>query len=52
MAGVMLTGGWSPADLFYAAAIPMLLGMLAIAAMGVLYSRVTPLRGAEKIFQP
>ena len=37
VAGLLLTAGWSPADLFYAAAIPMLIGAVAIALMGQFY---------------
>ena len=36
-AGLLLTAGWTPADLFYAAAAPMLIGAVAIALMGQFY---------------
>lgn len=49
MAGVMLANGWSPAELFYAATIPMLLGMAAIAAMGVIYARGATLTPARNV---
>ncbi len=39
MAGVLLANGWSPAGLFYAASVPMLIGMAAITLMGMLYAR-------------
>ncbi len=48
MAGVMLAGGWSPGELFYAASVPMLLGALAIAAMGLIYSRAPAVAGATR----
>jgi AAHS family 4-hydroxybenzoate transporter-like MFS transporter len=37
VAGNLLSQGWSPSALFYAAAIPLLIGSLSIAAMGHLY---------------
>lgn len=52
MAGVMLAGGWSPVDLFYAASVPMLLGAAAIAAMGLIYSRAAPVSAAGKLLSP
>jgi MFS transporter, AAHS family, 4-hydroxybenzoate transporter len=52
VAGILLANGWSPSRLFYAASVPMALGMLAIASMGFFYSRATPISGADKIFQP
>lgn len=51
-AGILLANGWSPSDLFYAASIPMLLGMVAIAGMGLFYFRATPVATAHKILQP
>jgi hypothetical protein len=33
----LLDAGWSPADLFYASAVPMLIGAVAIALMGQFY---------------
>jgi AAHS family 4-hydroxybenzoate transporter-like MFS transporter len=36
-AGLLLTAGWSPAQLFYASAIPMLIGAVAIALMAQFY---------------
>ena len=38
VAGLLLTAGWTPAELFYAAAAPMLIGAVAIAMMGQFYS--------------
>jgi AAHS family 4-hydroxybenzoate transporter-like MFS transporter len=46
-AGLMLASGWSPAELFDAAAIPMVIGTIAIAAMGQIYGRVAPVAAAE-----
>jgi hypothetical protein len=43
----MLSSGWSPAGLFEAAAIPMLIGTLAIAAMGQIYGRMAPAAALE-----
>jgi AAHS family 4-hydroxybenzoate transporter-like MFS transporter len=37
LAGVLLTAGWTPAELFYAASVPMLAGAIAIALMGQFY---------------
>ena len=37
IAGPLLDAGWSPADLFYASAVPMLIGAVAIALMGQFY---------------
>jgi AAHS family 4-hydroxybenzoate transporter-like MFS transporter len=37
IAGSLLSEGWSPSGLFYAAALPCLIGALAIAAMGHIY---------------
>jgi AAHS family 4-hydroxybenzoate transporter-like MFS transporter len=37
LAGLLLTAGWSPAELFLAAAGPMLIGAIAIATMGQFY---------------
>ncbi|HYM17273.1 MAG TPA: MFS transporter, partial [Micropepsaceae bacterium] len=37
IAGSLLSDGWSPSGLFYAAAFPCLIGAFAIAAMGHLY---------------
>ena len=51
MAGVLLANGWSPAGLFYIASLPMLLGMAAIAAMGVLYTRTPPISAEQRIAQ-
>ncbi len=51
-AGVLLTIGWSPSDLFYLASIPMVLGLLAIAGMGLFYFRAAPIGSAQKILQP
>jgi len=51
MAGVLLANGWSPAGLFSAAALPMLLGMLAIAAMGLIYSRTPRVSVEQSIVQ-
>ena len=42
VAGVLLTIGWSPSDLFYLASIPMVLGLLAIAGMGLFYFTRSP----------
>jgi AAHS family 4-hydroxybenzoate transporter-like MFS transporter len=39
LAGLLLTAGWTPAELFLAAAGPMLLGAIAIAVMGQFYGR-------------
>jgi len=36
-AGLLLTAGWTPAELFYAAAIPMAIGTIAIALMAQFY---------------
>ncbi|HEY4265577.1 MAG TPA: MFS transporter [Micropepsaceae bacterium] len=36
-AGILLTAGWSPAELFYASALPMIAGAIAIAMMGQFY---------------
>jgi AAHS family 4-hydroxybenzoate transporter-like MFS transporter len=36
-AGELLTLGWTPGDLFYASAAPMVLGAAAIFAMGHFY---------------
>ena len=52
MAGVMLADGWSPSGLFYAASVPMALGMLAIAGMGLFYSRAAPIAGANNVLAP
>ncbi|HXI99826.1 MAG TPA: hypothetical protein VNH44_01305, partial [Micropepsaceae bacterium] len=40
VAGLLLTAGWTPAQLFYAAAIPMIAGAIAIALMGQFYGNV------------
>ncbi len=37
LAGQLLTAGWTPSALFYAASIPMIAGALSIAAMGHFY---------------
>ena len=37
VAGLLLTAGWTPSELFYAAALPMIAGAIAIAAMGQFY---------------
>jgi AAHS family 4-hydroxybenzoate transporter-like MFS transporter len=37
VAGLLLTAGWTPAELFYASAVPMIAGAIAIAAMGQFY---------------
>jgi AAHS family 4-hydroxybenzoate transporter-like MFS transporter len=37
VAGLLLTAGWSPPELFYAAALPMIAGAIAIALMGQFY---------------
>jgi AAHS family 4-hydroxybenzoate transporter-like MFS transporter len=37
LAGLLLTAGWTPAELFLAAAGPMLIGAIAIAVMGQFY---------------
>jgi AAHS family 4-hydroxybenzoate transporter-like MFS transporter len=37
LAGLLLTAGWTPAELFYASAVPMIAGAIAIAAMGQFY---------------
>ena len=37
LAGLLLAAGWTPAELFLAAAAPMLIGAIAIAAMGQFY---------------
>jgi AAHS family 4-hydroxybenzoate transporter-like MFS transporter len=37
VAGLLLTAGWSPAELFYASAVPMVAGAIAIALMGQFY---------------
>jgi AAHS family 4-hydroxybenzoate transporter-like MFS transporter len=37
LAGPLLDAGWSPGDLFYASAVPMLIGAVAIALMGQFY---------------
>jgi AAHS family 4-hydroxybenzoate transporter-like MFS transporter len=37
VAGLLLTAGWHPAELFYAAAAPMLIGAVAIALMAQFY---------------
>jgi len=39
IAGDLLSKGWSPSGLFYAAAIPLIVGAMAIAAMGHIYGR-------------
>jgi AAHS family 4-hydroxybenzoate transporter-like MFS transporter len=36
-AGLLLTAGWSPSDLFYVSALPMIVGAIAIAMMGQFY---------------
>ncbi len=41
-AGEMLASGWTPSELFYAAAGPMLIGAAAIWAMGHAYGRTVP----------
>jgi AAHS family 4-hydroxybenzoate transporter-like MFS transporter len=38
VAGLLLDAGWTPSDLFYAAAVPLLLGAIAIAMMGQFYA--------------
>jgi AAHS family 4-hydroxybenzoate transporter-like MFS transporter len=38
VAGLLLDAGWNPPQLFYAAAVPMLLGAIAIAMMGQFYA--------------
>ena len=38
VAGWLLEAGWNPPELFYAAAVPMLLGAIAIAMMGQFYA--------------
>jgi len=37
VAGLLLTAGWTPSELFYAASVPMLAGAAAIALMGQFY---------------
>jgi AAHS family 4-hydroxybenzoate transporter-like MFS transporter len=39
LAGLLLTAGWTPAELFLAAAGPMLIGAIAIAVMGQFYGQ-------------
>jgi MFS transporter, AAHS family, 4-hydroxybenzoate transporter len=39
LAGLLLTAGWTPAQLFLAAAAPMLMGAIAIAMMGQFYGQ-------------
>ena len=51
-AGIMLVSGWSPAALFDAAAIPMIIGAVAIAAMGQIYGRAAPVAAAETTLHP
>ena len=52
LSGILLGYGWSPSDLFYASSIPMLLGMLAIAAMGVIHHRGSAIRPAHGVAGP
>jgi MFS transporter, AAHS family, 4-hydroxybenzoate transporter len=47
--GYMLTAGWSPAAVFTATAIPMLLGACAVTAMGRAYGEVRTVREAAKL---
>ena len=51
-AGLMLSSGWSPAGLFETAAVPMIIGTVAIAAMGQIYGRVTAVAAAEHSLHP
>jgi AAHS family 4-hydroxybenzoate transporter-like MFS transporter len=37
VAGLLLTAGWTPSELFYAAAVPMIAGAIAIGLMGQFY---------------
>jgi MFS transporter, AAHS family, 4-hydroxybenzoate transporter len=49
-AGLLLTAGWTPAELFYAAAIPMAIGTLAIALMAQFYGHAeTRIPAANKV---
>lgn len=51
-AGMMLASGWSPAELFYAAAAPMVAGTIAIAVMGQIYGHAAPVTAVETTLHP
>ncbi|MDE2473744.1 MAG: MFS transporter, partial [Alphaproteobacteria bacterium] len=48
MAGYLLTGGWSSAAVFTATAVPMVLGAIAVAAMGRAYGASPAERAAPE----
>jgi MFS transporter, AAHS family, 4-hydroxybenzoate transporter len=47
-AGALLTSGWTPGDLFYASALPLAAGAIAIFAMGQIYGHGA---GASRLVQ-
>jgi MFS family permease len=52
LAGWLLEAAWNPSELFYAAAVPMLLGSIAIAMMGQFYAHTGTDRPWRIRFEP